>query len=297
MNELFYAPELVLSTEFNEYLKDKVRNYSLSYSSMSQYQSCPRKFMLERLIGVPQEASKPLEVGDAVHKALEYFGNLQRDGSVVVDGSGSVLPDVSESMKRVGKIRLEKSVLPDQSLAEASVEVDQKIEAFSRDPLTKPPVMVEQFRSDIFFEGIRLSGKIDRIEAEGYDAKVYDFKTTTKDLTKKSKNSVMGGKSDETDYSSQLAFYDLLLSLDVRFLYQPVSYEFYFINNTSTKIVSIPREELDISSVKESIKEVYEGIRKLQFDKKAMPDRECQNCPFKNYCWENLPDDRYLFTQ
>jgi len=295
VENLFFKVQPPLSSEFHEYLKTRISNISLSATSMTVYISCPRRFMFEKLLKIPQEVSLNLILGSAVHKALEIFGKAQKSGDEFLDDQGVISSKVQSQMQAGAESIIDLSVLKKSDVEFLKKDVKNKISFFSSDPIKTIPYSVEELKYNIFFEGIRLTGKIDRIELKDQLATVVDFKTTSSSAIK-TKNKVMGNTKSEDDYYTQLSFYDILLGADVRFLFKVSDFILFFLGNDGTRKILIQKEELSVDIVKQQIKEVDMKIKNLEFDKKALPDSDCSTCPFKNYCWDELPEDRYLFV-
>jgi DNA helicase II / ATP-dependent DNA helicase PcrA len=60
----------------NQYIENRIQQFSLSHSSINTYLECPQKFFVEKIISIPSESSLAMTLGNFYHQVLEKYFNL-----------------------------------------------------------------------------------------------------------------------------------------------------------------------------------------------------------------------------
>jgi len=279
---IFTLPEKETITEQEKIvLEEKIKKLSINPTSLNTFIFCPRKFKYEFLYNIPQKRDKHLILGAAIHRALENFFSKMKEG--VTPNLEFLVSALSESLK---KESLKKDEC-EKIFSEGEKIITNYYKKYKEE--FKVPLFLEYNFSfkEIFFDGIRLSGRIDKIEllGSGKEVKVVDYKTSDP----LSENQILGKNSDSpSDEFRQLVFYKLLLSLDKSFFYTPKIFEIDYLRpNRSGNFVKVSFEikEDEVKNLKELIKKTYDSIKTLYFPKKEK-DKKCEGCRFFGVCWE-----------
>lgn len=168
------APSDVVATPVTAPVRRLPR--SLSHSSMAAYETCPKKFEFSRIDRIPDPPGRPMLVGTFAHAVLEDLmradpetrtvGTAQRIARRRWDGWFSR----NEDFVRLGLDEGEQREF--RKDAWSSVEGYFAIE----DPRAVEIVAVEK-KVEATLEGVSVMGFVDRIEKNGGETVVSDYKT------------------------------------------------------------------------------------------------------------------------
>ena len=257
-------------TELNDKLKSDYQPSSpdqlyLSASSIETYQTCPMKYRLAKLDGIPESQSKPqLVFGNIIHRTLQRFHDKDEshtnDRLIQLmdeewDSSGFFYSDQEKDFKLQGEEIL-----------------NRYFSAFVVDP---PNVIAREKKFNFMIEDIKITGAMDRIDKTDTGTHVIDYKTSSTTSSAKS--------------SMQLAIYSMYLEQsddnDLGGLPELVSLYFLREEEKSVKSHTFKLEEL--SKKEEEIKSVAQGIRNREYE--PTTGRHCNWCDYKNFicpAWE-----------
>lgn len=255
------------------WLKALVENFAFSVTSLQEFKKCPVSFFYRRLIGMPEYPQRALVIGTAVHAAMErLYRQLNRDGQLV--DLEKLWLEIDRSLKRY--------TLPTTDMLEIQAKakslVTEYYQAFQAE--FKPSLEVERkfgYQQPIVFEGLKLVGKVDRIDlldAASRQVKVVDYKTGRP----KSRNQILGKtKSSDGSLINQLLFYKLLGDLDPNFQYQIIKGEFIFIQPTAagkyrSEELKLTKEQMD------DLKSELLAVRDRFYSLEWLNDEPCGDC-------------------
>ena len=157
-----------------------------------------------------------------------------------------------------------------------------------------PNVQTEVFYKNCEVSGVPIRGQIDKMEIDGHQVNVVDFKTGQYKYgkTKVKPPKMYSDNPQETnfenrfggDYWRQIMFYKALIESDTRHNYKVISGELDFIEPVNDVF---HKEKVVISDeayffVKTQIKETYSKILNLEFDQGCEKD-DCLWCNFNKY--------------
>jgi len=264
-----------------EFLQPILSNFTLNVTALNNYLECPLKFYYQNLIRIPSSKSESLTFGSAVHDALDklFKKMLETPSPKQFPSVDVLLQDFNYYMQRNRetftetqyKRRLEygAKVLPDyynKYIAEWN-----KIVAVERTIAT-------------VVNNVPIKGKIDKLEFDGKNINVVDYKTGDYENAKIKKvfntpneKNIHGG-----NYWRQAVFYKLLIDNYEQKDWQVISTEFDFVEPDKKglyqkeKIVITPQ---DLTTVKQQITEVWHKIQNRDFYI-GCGKAECQFCNF-----------------
>ena len=200
------APEI---QHLDDDIIDRVlNNFSISVSALNSYLRCPLGFYYQNIIRIPAPKNEATEFGSAVHHALEQlFKKMRERGSfAMVD---DLLNDFTWYMHR------HRESFTKEQFARRMEYGTEILKNYYNTYFTKwnKIVSIEMNIKNMLMDGIPLRGKLDKIEFNGKEATIVDYKTG--DPEKCPDKLVRPGSKEPSggDYWRQAVFYKLLLDL------------------------------------------------------------------------------------
>ncbi len=239
---------------------------SLSASRVEQYDTCPYKYRLSKVDGVPERKSRvQMEFGIIIHNVLEEFHESQ-------DQSLELLSSLLEKHWR--QESFEYSIREEEFKSQGIQLLTDYFKFFQP---TRPDILATEANFDFTLPdmSVRIVGKIDRIDREGDSLTVIDYKT--------SKN------KEKAKTSLQLALYTEAIR---RNAVEGVTGEagsayFHFLRHPEDPIESHIFEERDLKIQMRKVGKVASGIRKREFEPKT--GWHCNTCDYRDFlcpAWE-----------
>jgi DNA helicase II / ATP-dependent DNA helicase PcrA len=239
-------------------------NFAMSASALNSYLTCPLQFFFQYVLKMPQATHPALAIGSAVHAAMEYlYGQLNTTGTIPALNAAWPIME-----RTVNKIQPDKTLAAPWA-ASAKTIIDHYFDATHE--LWQPSLLVERWfgtTTPIVVEGLRLIGKIDRIDLIDDVAKtvrVVDYKTGRV----RSRNDILGQTaSSDGGYWRQLLFYKLLADSATDFHWTVQEGELIFLEpNDSGKFKSerftiLPEQ---VNELKTTLQKVQSELQSLEF--------------------------------
>jgi DNA helicase-2/ATP-dependent DNA helicase PcrA len=231
----------------------------VSYSQVDNYKICPLRYKYAYVLKIPVAPNHSLSFGNTIHDTLKEFHTQKMFGKgmsftqllKVYEKNWNPLGYLDEKHRQMrfesGKKLLEEYYYKNKNLDVTHLGIEKSF--------------------NILIDGIKLYGKIDRIDKHpNGDIEIIDYKTGTPK------------EQLETDKDAQMTIYAMgakeALNLN------PKNMTFYYVE-TGEKI-STTRTDKQIQAEKEKIKEVVKGIKKGDFE--PTPGRHCTWCDHKTIC-------------
>jgi len=231
---------------------------SLSYTDINSFDICPLQFYFGKILKAPSPATPPMIFGNAVHKVLEETGKL-----LITGETAAIDQLISKFEERWKKISLGDPDQKERLRQRAPVLLNNFISMQSG--MKGNPREVEK-RFEFVTAGIKLTGKIDRIDItpDGYE--IIDYKT---------------GKLDKTKLKSD--FQLPLYSLACRELYGEFPSKVTYMFLTETEPYSQAQSPDDLKKISDNLTEKIEEIKNSDFT--ATPDSfKCAHCGYNRIC-------------
>ncbi len=278
--------EAIQDEKILAFLQNLIENFSLSYSSFENYLECPHRFLYLNLLKVPKIQAKPMILGSAIHQSLEKIGLDIINGKLEIsnkDQSQIIL----QAQKNIENYVKSQAISPEDkqsTIDEANLLIKEYLANFVERFIKEKRkfLKVEYVFPNVYMDSIKLTGKIDLIEAIGdpkeKHVKIIDYKTAKP----KSQNAILGKTKDinAPKHYKQLVFYNLLCQLDDNFDYTIEKSAIDFIKpNRSGKYKqeSFSITAKDKEDLKQEIKDVWGKIRNLQFNERCNKE-DCIIC-------------------
>lgn len=246
----------------------------LSYSEISEYEKCPKKYMYKYVYNIPTFQSSAASFGSTIHLVLKDFYKLHKSSTEGLEGIVA-LPTLEDlyylydkhwnpygyDSKEHEKNRKEKGM--------------KLLKRFYEEIYTKNEKILDLERKFNFaIEDIVINGMIDRIDvldSKDESVELIDYKT--------------GNTRDQKDVDNdlQLAIYAVFAKESLKF--KKVTASLLFIEHGIKLETEIPDEKLKI--VKEKILSIAKLIQKSHFT--ATPNyMTCKFCDYNSICEDAL---------
>lgn len=281
------APEIARVDQF--FVDAMLSNFVMNVTALNNYLDCPLGFFYKNLVRVPTGRSENTEFGSAVHFALEKLFQKMQENNNAFPTKEEFLRDFRWSMMRNRECFTKEAF-------------DRRME-YGKDILTayydtyigkwNTIVSVERNIRNVVINGVPIKGKVDKLEFDGSDINVVDYKTG--DYEKAIKDYKKFEKPNERnpnggDYWRQAVFYKLLLDNYRVKNWTVVSTEFDFIEPNKQKQyhkekVFITKE--DMTTVSQQITDTWTKIQNKEF---------YTGCGKEDCVWCNFVKDNKLYV-
>lgn len=280
-----FRPEPPVQIELakRELLHKRLEYFALSPSALSKYLQCPIAFYYENILQVPVAKNDAMAFGTAVHYALE------KAFKYMIESEDKVFPPTEEVITRFEQqLRRQEDAFTELQYKRRK-ELGRKIlteyyehyvSSFNK------IVSIERMLHNMEVNGVPVKGKLDKIEFNGLDCTVVDYKTGNpqysqkKSLLPPNENDPNGG-----DYWRQMVFYKILLDNHPQARlnnWRMTEGLFDYIEkNDAGEFVRyiVPIAPTDVTTVTQQITEVYQKIMNLEFDH-GCEKEDCNWCNF-----------------
>ena len=271
------APEIEKTEE--EFITALLEKFTMNVTALSSYLDCPLGFYYKNLIRIPAGKSETLEFGSAIHHALEkLFTKMLADDNKGFPSSKEMVADFSTYLRKHRENFTQEEF--DRRMEQGAIVLPQYYETYLH--TWNKVVAIERNITGVLVNGVPLKGKLDKLEFNGKEINVVDYKSGNVDnaLPK------MKGPSDKDpnggDYWRQAVFYKILIDNYSQKDWRVISTEFDFVEPDKKKeyrkvkiIISPP----DTETVKQQITEVWNKIQNRDFYT-GCGKEECHWCNF-----------------
>ncbi len=268
-------PEIKLVEE--EYINKVLQRYSLSVTHLNNYLNCPLKFYYQNLIKVPSAKNESMVFGSAVHHAVEKL-------FVKMKANNNQFPPV-ETMVDDFKwyMHINREAFTPEAFKLKNEYGEKILPAYYQHHINtwSKVVIVEKALRNIVLQGVPLNGKLDKIEFNGKQVNVVDYKTGKYENAKKKIVLPSEKEPNGGDYWRQAVFYKILIDNDKTNDWQATSTEFEFIEpaNEEYKTEKIFITPQDITTVTHQVISTWQKIQNKEF-KIGCGKPECEWCGF-----------------
>jgi DNA helicase-2/ATP-dependent DNA helicase PcrA len=273
------VPDIRIQLANNLYIDKVLQNFTLSYTTLSKYLRCPISFYYEHILRVPFLKSDALAFGSAIHDALErFFIEMKQSGN---------FPDKEQLLTyfRNGLFREAASFTPvqwdrrtEQGNTMLTEYYDHYIHSFNKN------VEIEFQVPRMMIDGVPVTGKIDKIEFDGDNCTVVDYKTGDPDKSASANTAAPNEKAPNGgDYWRQMVFYKLLIDNYIERPWTVTMGMFEYLEKSKKsneyKRIYIPMYQSDLDIVRAQLKDTWSRIQNHEFDK-GCGEEGCHWCDF-----------------
>jgi DNA helicase II / ATP-dependent DNA helicase PcrA len=246
-----------------EFITSLLDRFVMNVTALNNYLKCPLEFYFKNLIRIPSPKNEATEFGSAVHYALEQLFRKMQDDKNVFPPKEEFIKDFNWFMHRHRESFTEQRFTERLEYGEIVLTnyYENYIHSFNK------IVALERNIKGVVVNGVPLKGKLDKLEFNGKEVNVVDYKTgdidKAKDKLKPPQEKIPNGG----DYWRQAVFYKILLDNHNRD-WIAVSSEFDFIEPDKKKIYRKEKIYItpeDITTVKHQIKGTWDKIQAHDF--------------------------------
>ncbi|WP_114941747.1 ATP-dependent DNA helicase [Mucilaginibacter endophyticus] len=260
------------------YINQLLQNYTLSVTHLSNYLDCPLRFYFQCLIRVPAGKSPSATFGQAVHWALNKTYRQLKDNDNEFLSTENFMREFRWYMARNRDSFTKDEFKLRSAYGEKILPpyYEQNVPNWNKIAVTERSI------KNIEVVGVPIKGNLDKIEFDGKQATVVDYKTgkpkNAKDKLLRPTNDAPNGG----DYWRQAVFYKILIDHDRTTDWQVISTIFDFVEPINDgeyyreKFVITPE---DVEIVTGQIKDTYEQIMAHNFST-GCGKKECDWCHF-----------------
>jgi len=260
-----------------DFIQPKLEKFSMNVTALNNYLKCPLHFYYNSLIRVPSGKSEATTFGSAIHDALnKLFRKMQESNNVFPDKQ-SLITDFEYYMKRHREAFTKQEFKDRIELGETVLinYYDFYVSSWNK-------VVTTEYRiNNVVVKDIPLKGAIDKIEFNGKEVIVIDYKTGNIDNAREKLKGPNEKNPDGGDYWRQAVFYKILLNHHPK-NWQVSSAEFDFVEPNKKKEfekIAITISEADMTTVSQQIQLVWEKIQNKDFYT-GCGKEECHWCNF-----------------
>ena len=272
----------VIDNNEADFLAPILDKFVMNVTALNNYLKCPLQFYYNNIVRVPSGRNEATEFGSAVHHALDQLFKKMQTSNNIFPSKEIFIADFEWYLHR------HRENFTKEQFArrlEYGHEVltnyyDNYINTFNK------IVSVERSIRNLMVEGVPLKGKLDKLEFDGSNINVVDYKTGNYDTAKKIKKTFDAPNEkmpNGGDYWRQAVFYKILIDNNTTNPnWNAVSAEFDFIEPDEKKVYR--KEKLvispaDITTVKEQIKTTWQQIQNREFYT-GCGKEDCKWCHF-----------------
>lgn len=277
LNYTQQAPEIEHAEE--DFISSILDKFVMNVTALNAYLDCPLNFYYRNLIRIPSGKSEATEFGSAIHFALEkLFRKMQESKSEKFPSKDEMMADFNWYMHRHRENFTKEAF--DRRMEYGDEVLRNYYDKYIK--LWNKVVAVERNIKGIVVNGVPIKGKLDKLEFNGKDVNVVDYKSGNIDnaiakLKRPDEKDPIGG-----DYWRQAVFYKILVDNYEQKDWKVISTEFDFVEPDKSgqyKKEMIVINADDIDTVKKQLTEVWHKIQNREFYT-GCGKQDCHWCNF-----------------
>lgn len=260
-----------------EFIDQILKRYTLSVTHLNNYLSCPLKFYYQNLIRVPAAKNESMAFGSAIHWAIERLFIKMKENGNVFPTRQELVDDFNWHMKNNREAFTPEAFKLKKAYGEKILPAyyDYYIDKWNK------IIIAEKAIRNVTVQQVPVNGKLDKLEFNGKQVNVVDYKTGKYENAKKKLMRPNDQEPNGGDYWRQAVFYKILLDNDRSLDWKVVSTEFDFIEPVGdiykTELVEVT--EADITTVTQQIVNTWQRIQNKEF-KTGCGKQDCDWCNF-----------------
>ncbi|MEO6584174.1 MAG: ATP-dependent DNA helicase, partial [Ferruginibacter sp.] len=253
-----------------DFVSGLLTKFEMNVTALNNYLNCPLGFYYKNLIRIPSGRNEATEFGSAIHYALEKFFRQPPQ----MEGEANRHFDFPPVDKMLSEFKWYMNRHKENFTREAfqrrlEYGEDVLISYYEKYKNTWSKIVaVETNIRGVVVNSVPLKGKLDKLEFDGKDANVVDYKTGDIDKAIDKMKPPNDKQPNGGDYWRQAVFYKLLVDNYPLKDWRVVSTEFDFVepdkkkNYRKQKIIINPS---DTETVKQQLKTVWDKIQGRDF--------------------------------
>jgi DNA helicase-2/ATP-dependent DNA helicase PcrA len=258
-----HAPEIEKAEE--DFISSILEKFVMNVTALNAYLACPLGFYYKNLIRIPAGKSESLEFGSAIHHALEkLFRKMQDGGKETFPSKEDMIADFNWYMHKHRENFTKEAFDRRMEYGDEVLRnyYDKYINNWNK------VVAVERNIRGIVVNGVPIKGKLDKLEFNGKEVNVVDYKSGNIDNALPKMKPPSDKDTNGGDYWRQAVFYKILIDNYEQKEWKVISTEFDFIEPDKKgeyrkeKIVITPQ---DAETVKQQLTQVWHKIQARDF--------------------------------
>ncbi|GGB12452.1 DNA-dependent ATPase [Puia dinghuensis] len=242
-----------------------LEKFVMNVTALNNYLNCPLEFYYRNLIRIPSPKNEATEFGSAVHFALQrLFEKMKQHVAEQFPSKLEMLTDFEWYMRRHREIFTKEAFARrmEYGLEVLANYYDKYLHSWNK------VVSVERNIRNVIVRGVPLKGKLDKLEFQGKEVNVVDYKTGDVDKATDKLKPPSAKDPNGGDYWRQGVFYKILVDSYEQKDWKVASTEFDFVEPDKkkeyrkVKIVITPE---DITTVTQQIMQTWEKIQRREF--------------------------------
>ncbi len=239
--------------------------FVMNVTALNNYLKCPLGFYYTNLVRIPTGKNEATEFGSAIHYALEQlFKKMQDSKKDIFPSADEMVEDFIKFMHRHREHFTQEAF--DRRM-EYGGEVLRNYYAKYIHSWNKV-VTIERTIRGVVVQGVPLKGKLDKLEFNGNEVNVVDYKSGDIDKAKQKLKAPNKDEPNGGDYWRQAVFYKILIDHYDQKSWKVISTEFDFVEPDKKK--EYRKEKImitaaDTETVKQQIIQVWEKIQARDF--------------------------------
>jgi DNA helicase-2/ATP-dependent DNA helicase PcrA len=260
-----------------------LEKFVMNVTALNNYLDCPLNFYYNSLLRIPSAKGEAAVFGSAVHHALEQL--FRRMIEQKEKGNNAEFPDEDFLMEEFRKYMFNnRESFSTESYKRRLEYGDEIIRNYYRRNLNtwNKIALVELSVRGVQVDGVPLKGKLDKIEFNGKEVNVVDYKTGDPEKGRLKAKGPSDKEPNGGSYWRQAVFYKLLLDNFRQKEWKVVSTEFDFIEPDKRKEFVkqyVPISDADTLTLRQQIKMVWDKIQARDFYT-GCGKKECHWCNF-----------------
>ena len=253
--------------------------FVMNVTALNSYLKCPLSFYYNNFIRIPSAKNEATEFGSAVHYALQlFFEKMVKDGNHEFPSKQAFSDAFDYYMNRHRESFSEQQY--NRRMEYGHEVLNNYYEAYIQS--FNKVVLIEHNIKNIVVDNVPLKGKLDKLEFDGTNVNVVDYKSGDPDKGLEKLAPPNDKNKNGGDYWRQAVFYKILVDNITGKNWSVVSTEFDFIEPDKKKkyirkkLVITPQ---DITTVKNQITTTWEKIQNREFYV-GCGEEKCQWCNF-----------------
>ncbi len=232
---------------------------TFSVSQFNTYNRCPRIYKYNYVYKIPTPPKPYFDFGGTIHSVIEDLSKKLKAGEEI---------NMELALKLLDAHWKNKGYMTETEEKQAKEEAKEVLKTFLEEQakITSEIVGIEK-EFVITIDNHHIKGYIDRIDKDGEDYIIIDYKTAKTPLSE-----------NQLRKDIQLLTYDM--AVQKLFGKRPKKVGLWFLR-TNKKVMIEPKDE-DIELIKEELLETIKGIIREEFN--PTPGWVCQNCDYKLLC-------------
>ena len=271
------APEIEKTEE--DFITGLLEKFTMNVTALSSYLNCPLGFYYKNLIRIPSGKSETLEFGSAIHHALEkLFTKMLADENKNFPSSKEMVADFSKYLHKHRENFTQEDF--DRRMEQGAIVLPQYYGKYVH--AWNKIVAIERNITGVVVNGVPLKGKLDKLEFNGKEINVVDYKSGNVDNALPKMKGPDDKEPNGGDYWRQAVFYKILIDNYTQKDWKVISTEFDFVEPDKKKeyrkekIIITPA---DTETVKQQLTIVWEKIQNRDFYT-GCGKQDCHWCNF-----------------